>query len=1613
MNDETIFHAALALPPEKRNAYLDQTCGGDAALRRQVEILLNAHENPGSFLAKPAVNLPEESLPETIPDVPTEQVGTMIAGRFKLLEKIAEGGMGTVWVAEQMLPIRRKVALKLIKPGMDSKSVLARFEAERQALALMDHPNIARVLDGGTSESGRPFFVMEYVKGISLTKYCNEVRLSIPERLALFVPICHAVQHAHQKGIIHRDLKPSNILVCLYDGNPVPKVIDFGLAKALHQPLAEHTLHTAHGLMIGTPLYMSPEQAEINNLDVDTRTDIYSLGVILYELLTGTTPLERKQFKEAAYQEMLRLIKEVEPPKPSDRLSGSGTLPSLAAQRKLDPVKLTKLVRGELDWIVMKALEKNRGRRYETANGFARDIQAYLADEAVEACPPSAGYRLQKFARKHRAALTTAATILILLVAGVAVSTWQAIRATQAEEDAAKDRDKALKAKAQAKEQEEEAMKQAKIAKENEVKAKEAVGEKDVALKDLKYNLALDQILLSQTSFESGNVILARERLEQVPPDLRNWEWRFLARQYNGGIFTLYGHTGNVSCVAFSPDGTRFGTGSSDGIAKVWDARTGTPLLDFKGHTQNVKCLAFSPDGSQLVTGGADKTAKVWDARTGRPLLELKGLTASVFTVAYSPDGSRLVTGCLDKTAKVWDVRTGTPLLELKGLTGPVFSVAYSPDGSRLVTASRVASVKVWDARTGTLLLELNRFAAGEVNSVAFSPDAKRFVTGGGAGSAGISAKVWDAHTGAPLLEIRGNTLYSVMSVAFSPDGTRIATGSSDSTAKIWDARTGTLLFDLRGHIGFVDSVAFSPDGARLITGSRDKTAKVWDVRADGSLLLLQGHAGTVESVVYSPDGTRLATGSFDKTAKIWDARTGTLLLDLKGHSELVCSVAFSPDGTRLATGSFDKTAKIWDTRTGTPLLDLKGLTATVTSLAFSPDGSWLATCSGDKTAKIWDARTGTPLLDLKGHTANVNCVAFSSDGTRLGTGSFDRTAKIWDARTGTPLLDLKGHTANVNCVAFSSDGTRFVTGSMDQMAKVWDARTGTLLLELKGHRYGVRDVAFSPDGTRLVTCGGDMTAKIWDARTGTPLLDLKGHAAPVNCVAFSPDGRRIVTGSNDGTAIVFEARPSTPLIELRGHTDSVSRVAFSPDGRRLVTAGKDQTAKVWDARTGTPLLDLKGHTAPVTCVAFSPDGTRLGTGSGDQTARIWDAITGKQLLELKGHTSLGVCSLAFSPDGKRLVTGGYDKTALVWDAGTGQQLLELRGHPFIVNHVAFSPDGTRIVTIANLSSNKAGTLFGSVDREKATKVWDSKTGQELPEKPQWLDLPSLVTSPDGRYFAYRDDNRVWINDLVLSPEEREYRIFRTRPRPDLHREEYSKAMKAKDYFAARIHVDRLFALDPRDAQAHVNLGTILQQNKDMDGAIAEYRLAIEIDRKLIEAHKSLANALVDKNDLGGAIVVYCQVLTLDPKENQIASYLVGKRLTQAAARLYVAAFGDNPKLADDLITRHRYDGARYAALAGSSQGKDAESLEDKERSRWRKQALDWLRADLAAYTKLVENGTLADRTFVKLSLSRSQKDADLAGIRKQAALTKLSAEEREACQKFWADVETLLKKTQ
>lgn len=482
VNPRTIFNNALEYPAgTERDAFLSQACGTNRELRARVEKLLKSLKDAGDFLQ----SAPGQK--STVIDSAAQAKPSPVIGPYKLLQRIGEGGMGIVYMAEQTHPVKRRVALKIIKPGMDSRKVIARFQAERQALALMDHPNIAKVLDANTTEDGKPYFVMELVKGVPITNFCDQRHLSPGQRLKLFISVCHAVQHAHQKGVIHRDLKPSNVLVAEFDGKPVPKVIDFGVAKATGQKLTEQTMYTEFGAIVGTLEYMSPEQASFNQLDIDTRSDIYSLGVLLYELLTGTTPVDKKRFQNVALLEILRLIREEDPPRPSTRLSTTDELPSIAANRGLEPRKLSGVIRGELDWIVMKALEKDRNHRYESASGLANDVERYLADEPVTACPPTLAYRLMKLSRKHKPAFLIAGGAVVALVVGVIglitsnrLITRERDNARQAviaKEEALKEKNTALDAKNTALAAKNSALEAAEAARANEARQRERADE--------------------------------------------------------------------------------------------------------------------------------------------------------------------------------------------------------------------------------------------------------------------------------------------------------------------------------------------------------------------------------------------------------------------------------------------------------------------------------------------------------------------------------------------------------------------------------------------------------------------------------------------------------------------------------------------------------------------------------------------------------------------------------------------------------------------------------------------------------------------------------------------------------------------------------------------------------------------------------------------------------------------------------------------------------------------------------------------------------------------------------------------------------------------------------
>jgi len=522
--------------------------------------------------------------------------------------------MGVVYMAEQREPVRRKVALKVIKPGMDTRQVVSRFEAERQALALMDHPNIAKVLDGGATESGRPYFVMELVHGIPLTEYCDQNQLTTRQRLELFVQVCQAVQHAHQKEIIHRDIKPSNVMITLHDHLAVPKIIDFGIAKATNQQLTEKTLFTGYGQMMGTPLYMSPEQAQLSGLDVDTRTDIYSLGVLLYELLTGSTPFDSERIREADFDEVRRMIREMEPPRPSARLStlAAGAAGTISARRKTDPAGLCHSMRGELDWIVMKALEKDRTRRYETASDFAQDIPRYLADEPVQACPPSTAYRLRKFVRRNRPKVLAGATVVCglvtLLIFGIILFAI-AFR-----------REKTLRHAAQQSAQ--QAVQSQQLPEQSQQRAEQS----ELEARRMAY---ASDIMLASRAWRDGDLrqfveLLDRHRPKKGEPDPRGFEWYYLRQLPRVSHFEFEGHEGAVYFTCCSPDGRWLATAGEDGTVRVYDVATRQIHTTIETGHGEVNGVAFSPDGHTIASAGDDGTVTIWDLETGRPVRKLE-----------------------------------------------------------------------------------------------------------------------------------------------------------------------------------------------------------------------------------------------------------------------------------------------------------------------------------------------------------------------------------------------------------------------------------------------------------------------------------------------------------------------------------------------------------------------------------------------------------------------------------------------------------------------------------------------------------------------------------------------------------------------------------------------------------------------------------------------------------------------------------------------------------------------------------------------------------------------------------------------------------------------------
>jgi serine/threonine protein kinase/WD40 repeat protein len=1085
---EELVRRCLAKEPGERF----QTARELAAALRRIEVAEPGPE--ATAVQADAATVSQEARAPS--DLPHE-----IAG-YKILERLGEGGMGMVYLAEQQKPVRRRVALKVIKLGMDTKEVIARFESERQALAMMSHPNIARIFDAGSTEEGRPYFAMEYVPGETITEYCDKHRLSIRERLGLFADVCRAIHHAHQKGIIHRDIKPSNILVMIQDDKPVPKIIDFGVAKATTQRLTERTVFTEFGELVGTPEYMSPEQLEMTGLDVDTTTDVYSLGVLLYELLVGGLPFESKTLREAGWDGLRQLIREVDPPRPSTRVGdGADRAAQAAARRQTDSEALRRSIRGELDWITMRALEKDRTRRYQSASEFAADIERYLSDEPVQASPPSNAYRLGKFVRRHRTAVTAAVALAATIVTLGSVAMWQGRVAQQ----------------------------RAALVWANGILASAAATD-DPLLKAL---LVLE---LADVPDLPGRLTIAREAADHALP-----------------ITSFKADDTALWAFAFSPDGSRFATGSRSGLVRVWRSDgTGEPAV-LRGHEWGIWDLAFSVDGTHIFTASEDSTARMWRADgLGEPLV-LGRFTAVVWSVAASPDGRVVAAAPADSTVRIWPSDgQGDPItLRFDAVTRVI---DFSPDGSRLVTGSYDGVARVWtldDLREPIVLSGHESYLTG---------------------------------------------------ADFSPDGTLVVTASSDGTARIWRS-DGTGQPVVLEHGTWIGAPEFGPDGSWIATNDDRGVVRVWPSDGEGEPAVLEGHEGWLNWMEVSPDGQWIATAGRDGTSRLWRIDgTGEPTI-LSSQDVEVMASAFSPDGSMVFTTSGDGCVKAWrvnDSGEAT-VVPKKG----IWSMDFSPDGSHIVTGAYGGTVHVWATDgTGAPLT-VGTHPAPVFDAGFSPDGSLIMSAARDSAVRIWQADGGGEVaaFDVPGRWPGAS---FSPDGTQIVTASRDGkivVRPVDGSGDSILVSDLDTQAFFP---IFTPDGRHVIAGADDNKVRMWPVEGTGEVRVLAEHKGLWGRVALSSDGRLLATTSYvDNTARIWALGTADPPIILRGHSNEVSAAVFSRDDKRIVTTSLDSTVRVWDVETGLELLTIRVNNEALGTAVFSPDGTRLAVFDTDDQVRI------------------------------------------------------------------------------------------------------------------------------------------------------------------------------------------------------------------------------------------------------------------------------------------------------------------------------------------------------------------------------------------------------------------------
>jgi serine/threonine protein kinase/WD40 repeat protein len=1169
MREEWIIRQARQRPAAERAAFLDGACAGDLALRERLERLPAAPDQPEEVLADgiDAATMKVTIKLDFADESADEAVGQVI-GHYKLLQKIGEGGCGAVYMADQEQPVHRRVAVKVIKLGMDTKAVIARFEAERQALALMDHPNIAKVLDAGSTEAGRPYFVMELVRGIKITEYCDQNKLATRERLELFIKICQAIQHAHQKGIIHRDIKPSNILVTMHDGVPVPKVIDFGIAKTTtDQRLTDKTLFTAYEQFIGTPAYMSPEQAEMSGLDIDTRSDIYSLGVLLYELLTGRTPFDPKELMESGLDAMRKTIREKEPVRPSTKVATlqGEELTTTAERHAAEGPKLISLLRGDLDWIVMKCLEKDRTRRYETANGLAFDLKRHLTNEPVLARPPSAAYRFQKALRRNKLAFAAGAAISAALLLGIMVSTWEAIKAGKAKREQSSLRakaDNALAGEERGRALAEQRLYDSLLGEARATRIARRVG----------YRAEVFNLLHRARALQSTEKDLATLRYEAV----------LCLGDFVGLTPTTFDDfQTNIVRFRLSPTGKLAAFGLGSGEILLRQMPTGLEIARWAGRG-SLNDLCFSMSGDHLIStyqGLPD---------TNQPSKLARGATSEVRVWASEENGH-------------WHEEKIIPL-------PGAFNCLASSNGLYVDTLD-------WDARVGRLI---NLETRAVVQTFAFqnrenfwwpavglSPDGRFLATEtlSGTDSHSVVLDIWDLIAGKKEVTLPGQRPLYIQGLNFSPDGKYLACVSD----------FGCVIYQVKGFqpAGSFAGICFQGH-SRVSFGSDDTVlafadpvqqgVRLWDrVRSQDFAVLRQ--PGSMDNAEWAQDASFLLTAGHQQ-ARLYRTDLAEEKLRLSGHAGSVFAIAFNPDGTRIASVGEDRALRVWEARTGQKVWEANGLGGAGQCVGFSPDGRWVVHGYEDiSPVGIWDARAGKKLGEFGNNGRVVSedngtfSLAFNENGNLLIRSRKDGI-EIWSLERdskheGEDILQEKliKSLSGTNCyglvlspdrrqIAFVEyDGDRDSTGvyvrelegnAAPRRLSRWSFRS----LSLWSQRLSQsQPLSFTPDSLQLLMINRERELLTLDIATGKqvssfPTIDPKQKEWSFPNLTLGPDGSKLALSSPSGLGVdIWDPRGRRLLYSLPEQPGIVLWLAWSPDGQRLGIARSNGDISIWGLR--------------------------------------------------------------------------------------------------------------------------------------------------------------------------------------------------------------------------------------------------------------------------------------------------------------------------------------------------------------------------------------------------------------------------------------------------------------